>query len=65
MIHARNVTAHGQCERSRRSEGFPAQRLCTVCHLGPCVLGIGEPSPDLYYLNRLHGVAINDRGEAI
>jgi hypothetical protein len=43
MMRERSITAHGQCERSRRSEGFPAQRSCVSCHLGPCRLGIGEP----------------------
>jgi hypothetical protein len=48
MMHDRNTTAHGQCERSRRSEGFPAQLNCRVCHLGPCRLGIGEPAVNIW-----------------
>lgn len=59
------MTAHGQCERSRRSEGFPAQRSCRICHLGPCSLGIGEPEPVTIQFNRLHGAVFNERGEAI
>lgn len=64
-MHDRNTTAHEQCERSRRTAGFPAQRSCRICQLGPCSLGIGEPEPVALKFNRLHGAVINERGEAI
>jgi hypothetical protein len=80
-MHERSITAHGQCERSRRGEGLPAQRSCRLCHLGPCLLGIGEPESDARIFkeahaafeaekrtatpNRLFGAIINERGEAV
>jgi hypothetical protein len=75
MMHDRNITAHGQCERSRRTAGFPAQLKCRICDRGPCRFGIGERvieesatiTPEMWaeIPNRLHGAVINTRGEAI
>jgi hypothetical protein len=66
MMHDRDITAHGQCERSRRTAGFLRSGAAASAISGPCRFGIGEPEPVPFeFTNRLHGAVINARGEAI